>query len=164
MKPEELMTYCGGYCGTCARSLEFNAFRGAASLLAELADAHGFQHWLPDAVNDFDYSEFRKGLDFFADPDSWLVCKKTCKGGDGGPPFCVRECCKQQNLDICFECSDFPCEKTKRFQGIEKRAEEYKQLGREEWLRRRAEKANQGFEAHTGKYYEVRISGAPPPA
>ncbi len=156
------MTYCGGYCGTCARSPAFTAFREAAALLAELVDAHGFQHWMPNLLKDFEYSEFRKGLDFFADPHSWLVCKRACRGGDGGPPFCIRECCMQHDVDICFECNDFPCDKTKPFKGIEKKAEEYARLARQEWLRRQAEKASQGFEAHTGKYYEVRRSATPP--
>jgi len=34
-------------------------------------------------------------------------------------------------------------------------AREYKKLGRDEWLRRKAEKAKQGFEAHTEKYYQI---------
>ena len=87
MKPEDLITYCGGFCATCVRSANYTAFRDAASLLAELAYAHGFQHWMPDAAEEHSYAEFRKGLDFFADPNSWLVCKKGCRGGDGGLLF-----------------------------------------------------------------------------
>lgn len=162
MEPQDLMTYCGGFCGTCARFSGYTAFRGAASLLAELADAHGFQHWMPDAVKEFDYREFRKCLDFFADADSWLVCKKGCRGGDGSPPFCVRECCEQHNVDTCFECGEFPCKKTEPYEGIVEKAEEYKRLGREEWLRRQVEKAHQGFEGHTGKYHRVCSSATPP--
>ena len=116
---------------------------------------------MPGAVKDFDYTEFQKGLDFFADPDSWLVCRNACKGGDSGPPFCVRDCCKQHSVDLCFECEEFPCEKTKPFEGILERAQEYRTLGREEWLRRQAEKAHQGFESHTEKYYRVSISDTP---
>jgi hypothetical protein len=36
-----------------------------------------------------------------------------------------------------------------------KRANEYKKLGKDEWLRRQVEKANQGFEPHTKKYYQI---------
>jgi hypothetical protein len=71
---------------------------------------------MPGAVKEFDYTEFRKGLGFFADPDSWLVCRNACKGGNGGPPFCVRNCCEQHKVDICFECEEFPCEKTVPFE------------------------------------------------
>ncbi len=162
MKPEDLITYCGGFCGTCARCSQYTAFREAASVLAELTEGHGFHHWMPGAVKEFDYTEFRKGLIFFADPDSWLVCRNACKGGNGGPPFCVRNCCEQHKVDICFECEEFPCEKTKPFEGIVERAQEYRTLGRSEWLRRQVEKAHQGFEGHTRKYYRVSTSDTPP--
>ena len=158
MKQEDLLTYCGAYCGTCARCIDYTAFRQAASLLAELADAHGFQHWLAPAVTDFDYAHFRKGLAFFADADSWLVCKRGCRGGDNGPPFCPRECCQKRAVDVCSECAEFPCEGLKPF--IVERADEYRRVGRAEWLRRRAEEASQGFEAHTGKCYRVHVSGS----
>ena len=162
MEPEDLTTYCGGFCGTCARFLGYTAFRDAAALLAELADAHGFRYWLPEEVKEFSYAEFRKGLDFFADPDSWLVCKKGCRGGDGGPPFCVRDCCKEHGIDTCYDCSEFPCARTRAFSRIENSAKEYAELGRAEWLRRQVRSADDGFEAHTGKYYQVRTSAAPP--
>jgi hypothetical protein len=116
---------------------------------------------MPNAVQEFDYIQFRKGLDFFANPDSWLVCKKGCRGGGGGPPFCIRECCKQHNIDLCFECEEFPCEKTKPFERIVQRAQEYGRLGRAEWLRRQVEMADRGFEGHTGKYYRVVRSKSP---
>lgn len=165
MKPEEVMTYCGGYCAMCARFSGYTAFREAALLLAEVVDAHGFRHWLPDAVDAFDYAEFRKGLAFFAAPDSWLVCKRGCRDGSGGPPFCVRDCCREHKVDICFECEAFPCEKTRAFQGMAERAQEYRALGRVEWLRRQAERAERGYEAHTGVCYQVsRCSETPGPA
>jgi hypothetical protein len=161
MDVRDLSTYCGGYCGTCARSSEYAAFREAAAVVAELADAHGFAHWLPRLVKGFDYAEFRKGLDFFADSDSWLVCKKGCRQGDGGPPFCVRDCCREHGVSLCFECADFPCEKTAALRGREQAAAEYRELGAAGWLRRQCERASQGYEAHTGKYYRVHRSYSP---
>ena len=158
MNARDMIRCCGGFCGTCARSTSYTAFREAAAILAELTDAHGFHHWMPDAIKEFSYNEFRKALDFFADPDSWLVCNNACKGSKNGPPFCVRECCKQHNIDICFECHEFPCDKVEPFEGIGEEAEEYRKLGREKWLHRQVEKAAQGFESHTGKYYQVSRS------
>ena len=35
------------------------------------------------------------------------------------------------------------------------RAKEYKKLGKDEWLRQEVEKAEQGFELHTEKYYQI---------
>jgi len=157
MEPEQLLTYCGGYCGCCARSLRHKAFRKAAALLAEIVDSHGYQYWMPVEIKEFDYAEFRKGLDFFRREDTWLVCREGCKGGGGGPPDCVRECCKEHGVDVCFECREFPCDKVKGKTEMMERAKEYKRLGREEWLRHQDEKAKKGFEGHTGKYYEVLI-------
>ena len=156
------MTYCGHYGGQCARYRGYTAFRTAAALLAEVADAHGFRHWMPDAAKEFDYHEFRKGLEFFARDDSWLVCQTCCKGGDGGPPHCVRECCKEHEADVCFECAEFPCEKVKDDDEMMQRARAYRELGREEWLRRAAEDAERGRELHTRKYYKVWMSDTSP--
>ena len=50
MNVEDMMGCCGGFCGTCARSTSYTAFRGAAALLAELVDAHEFHQWMPDTV------------------------------------------------------------------------------------------------------------------
>ncbi len=157
VKLERLLTYCGGYCGCCARFLRHKSFRNAAALLAEIADSHGFQYWMPLEVKEFDYDEFRKGLDFFSREDTWLVCRKGCKGGGGGPPDCVRECCREHGVDVCFECREFPCGKVKEKNDMMKRAREYRRLGRKEWLRRQDEKARKGFEGHTRKYYRVLI-------
>ena len=152
-----MLTYCGGYCGCCARSLQSKAFRKAAALVAEIVDSHGYQYWMPHEVKEFDYAEFRKGLDFFSREDTWLVCREGCKGGKGGPPDCVRECCKEHGADVCFECKELPCDKVKGQTKLLERAKEYKRLGREEWLRRQDEKARKGFEGHTAKYYKVLI-------
>jgi len=157
MKAEKLVTYCGGFCGTCARSPGYTAFRQAAALVGELVDAHGFRHWLPKTGIQFDFAEFRKGLDFFADPHSWLVCRSTCRGGSGGPPGCPRECCRKRGLEVCFECSEFPCAELKGNTRIADRARGYRKLGRQKWIRSQSSLAAAGFEGHTGKYYLVKI-------
>jgi len=79
MKPEDLITCCGAYCGTCARWHEYAAMRDAAAVIAEIADGHGFHRWMPRDVRDFDYTEFRKGLEFFSSADTWLVCRQPCR-------------------------------------------------------------------------------------
>lgn len=168
MKPEDLITCCGLYGGCCAWYKGHAALREAAALLAELADAHGFQSWMIEETQEFDYAEFRKGLAFFAREDTRLVCENCCKGGTGGPPRCIRRdcqirvCCQDIGVDVCFECSQFPCKEVRDDAAMMKRGEEYKQLGRQEWLRRMAEAARRGYEFHTRKYYKVRVSEGPP--
>ena len=162
MALDDLTTCCGLYGGHCARHVSFTAFRAAAAMLAEIVDAHNFRHWLPEAVaRTFDYGEFRKGLDFFADEDSWLVCR-TCCGDDAGPPNCPASCCHERGLDVCFDCDDFPCDRLAGSSDIAARAEEYRRLGRDAWLREQATRAAHGYELHTRKYYTVRADDAPP--
>ena len=167
MDDKDALNYCGAYCGQCALYTGFTALREAASLIGEISDTHGLQNWIPgafmpDAENKFDYDEFRKGLAFFSDPESWYTCRRGCKAGDGWPDCPMRKCCRERGLDICFDCGDFPCKKAEWHPGMIKRAEEYKKLGRDEWLRQQEEKANQGFELYTGKYYQVRAGKSPP--
>jgi hypothetical protein len=159
MQDEDLITYCGHYGGTCARYRGYTAFRGAAAMLAELCDAHGFQHWMPGEVKEFDYPEFRKGLEFFSRDDTWFVCQGCCKGAGGGPPGCVRSCCEEHGVDVCFECTEFPCGKVADDEEMMGRAREYQRLGREEWLRQQVEKAREGWELHTGKRYTIQVTG-----
>lgn len=153
----ELVTYCGGYCGLCGRWKETATLVRLAKALAELADAHGYQHWMPEDVKEFNYTEFRKALGFFSDENSWLVCKRGCKGGDGNP-FCeIRNCCKNLGLDLCFDCGKFPCDKVKDNPEMIKGATEYRKLGKDEWLTQMVQKAKQGWEGHTKKYYQICI-------
>jgi hypothetical protein len=164
VKEEDLITYCGGYGGTCARWCGYFQFRATAGLLAEWVDAQGYQHWMPAETREFDYREFRKGLEFFRSNDSWLVCNNCCKGGNGNPDCEIRKCCRERRLEICFDCGDFPCAKVQEDSGMKERAREYQALGKSEWLRRQAEKARLGFEGHTRKYYGIRAEEQSPEA
>ena len=163
MKPEDLITYCGVYGGSCARWCEYTVFRDLANVLAEWVDAQGYQYWMPEYAKEFDYNEFRKGLDFLGNDNSWLVCRKCCKGGDGNPECEIRICCHNRKVDLCFECSDFPCERLKGNEIMLQRAREYKKLGKEKWLKKQMEEAKQGFELHTGKFYEIYAKECPTP-
>jgi hypothetical protein len=131
-------------------------------MVSEIADSHGFQYWMPGAVKDFDYTEFRKGLAFFSDAESWLVCRGSCKSGDGRPDCPMRNCCREKKIDICFDCTEFPCEKTGRNEGMLIRAREYKKLGKDKWQQTQDKKAKQGLELHTGKSYRIRAEKNPP--
>ena len=161
MDRDDLLTYCGTYGGSCARYAGYKAFRTAANIVAEIVDSHGFHYWMPKEVKEFDYAEFRKGLEFFKSEDTWLVCPKCCKGGGVGPPDCPRECCIEHGVDVCFECAEFPCDKVKDNVEMLKTSKEYLELGREEWLRRQDEKAQQGYENHTKKFYEISVKTSP---
>jgi hypothetical protein len=167
MDNKELVTYCGAYCGECALFPGFTALREAAKALNELIEIHGLQNWiprawLPEAENKFDFAEFRKGLSFFSNAESFFVCRKRCKEGGGFAECIMRQCCQERGLDVCFDCADFPCDKVPWNPTMIKRAGEYKKLGRDKWLRQEAKKAKQGFELYADKYYQVRTGKHPP--
>jgi len=42
------------------------------------------------------------------------------------------------------------------------RGEEYKKLGKDEWLRQQEKEAKQGYEVYAGKYYRVWAGENPP--
>lgn len=163
MKSEDLITYCGVYGGTCARWCENTIFRDFASTFAEWVDAQGYQYWMPTEVKEFDYTEFRKALDFFSKKDTWLVCWKCCKGGDGRPDCEIRNCCEERGLDLCFDCSEFPCDRVEGNAKMIERAKDYKKLGKDEWLRQQGKKAEKNFELHTEKYYLIWAKKYLPP-
>lgn len=100
-----------------------------------------------------DYKEFRKALGFFSKLEGWPICLKGCKQGDGNPECEIRNCCMERKLDLCFECSQFPCDKVKGNERMVKTASEYKKLGREKWLCLQVKKVQNGYELHTRKYY-----------
>jgi hypothetical protein len=158
MDINDLVNYCGTYCGLCARYHGYTAFRKAVSMVSEIVDAHGFQYWMPTAVKDFNYTEFRKGLTFFSDAESWLVCRGSCKSGDGRPDCPMRDCCREKKINICFDCTAFPCDKVGWNEGTLKRAREYKKLGKEKWLQIQIDRAKKGFELHTSRCYQVRTA------
>jgi hypothetical protein len=158
LKHEDLITYCGVYGGNCARWCDYTEFRDLVALLAEWVDAQGYHYWLPEETQEFDYNEFRKGLDFFSNNDSWLVCHKCCRNGDGNPDCEIRKCCLERGVELCFECHEFPCHTIGKNPDMLERGRQYKILGKSEWLRKQAEKAKKGFELHTGKYYQVKAT------
>ena len=111
MGKEELVTYCGLYCGDC-----FGYQGKIASLAGELH-------------SELQDTNFKKNADLFAtmpffkvfeNYDSFIELLKTlneltcegCRSG-GGPPFCeIRKCCQEKDIDGCWDCNEFEsCEK-----------------------------------------------------
>lgn len=162
MRQGDLITYCGAYAGSCARWFGYTEFRDLVAVLTEWVDAQGYQYWLPHETQEFDYSEFRKGLEFFSREDNWLVCHRCCKGGDGNPDCEIRKCCRERELELCFDCDEFPCAKTGEDLAMVEQARQYEILDTPEWLRLQIERADRGFEIHTKKYYQINVTEKPP--
>ncbi len=107
---ENLIAYCGLYCGDCLN------YKG------EIADlARDLRKKLREAK----FARVAQGLSgFFKEFKNYeqcyevlgvmvrLRCKRACRGG-GGPPVCkIRACCQKKNIQGCWECDEFEtCEK-----------------------------------------------------
>ena len=154
---KKLVGYCGLYCGNCG------IYKGRivpkmAADLKELISTHGFAEWVPKyEKTDFSFEEFQKGLKFFSDQERGPYCQVPCKEG-GGLPFCkIRPCANEKEVEICFECKEFPCKLFSPF--LEKHPEiieeekKYKKLGMEMWIKLKEEKSKRGYALATEKYY-----------
>jgi hypothetical protein len=114
MKKEyEYISSCSRYyCHLC------DYFRGAEVQMAKnllyYVERSGSLRLIAEGQKVCDYDEFVKGL-------KWLASQnKPCKGcrfGGGWSwwPDCpVRDCVTQKELDFCYQCPDFPCDKLKQ--------------------------------------------------
>lgn len=80
--------------------------RFAAGELKRLIDTTRYD-WMESVVKSFSFSEFRKGLEWFASSQ----CLGCLKGG--GAPCENRKCVAERGLKSCLLCSDFlACGKT----------------------------------------------------
>ena len=114
VKKTDLIGYCGLYCGDCAgqtqtvadlardlrKELRHHRFGQMADMLAKVPIFKEFK----------DYDKCYNLLGTMMK----MRCKKTCKG-NGGPPKCkVRQCCRKNNIQSCWQCDDFlTCETLK---------------------------------------------------
>ena len=112
MKYRELLNFlapCGLSCQKCfaytqgeisMHSKELQKLLGNFNIYAER-----FSTFLPEFKN---YPSFKTMLAYFAEPDC-----KGCRQGTCKYPNCgVVDCYKQKGVDFCFQCEEFPCEKT----------------------------------------------------
>ena len=66
-----------------------------------------------------DYPSFKKMLAYFAAPDC-IGCRQR-QGACRYPNCGVIDCYKVKGVDFCFQCDDFPCDKTNFDPHLEKR-------------------------------------------
>ncbi|MDY7042301.1 MAG: DUF3795 domain-containing protein [Chloroflexota bacterium] len=95
----KFVTYCGLFCGLCAGR---GRIPERAAALQEAMDEEGWPHWGASIPG---FAEFWR---FLEDLQAGGGCP-GCRAG-GGPPDCqIRNCAQQRKLELCAQCSDFPC-------------------------------------------------------
>ena len=112
MKYEEILTKiapCGLDCSRCISFGEGEIKKNAGELLKHLGNfasyAERFSNFMPVFKG---YPQFRELLTVF----SKSACK-GCRSGECKYPNCgVIKCYKQKGVDFCFQCDEFPCDKT----------------------------------------------------
>ncbi|MBF0564325.1 MAG: DUF3795 domain-containing protein [Nitrospirae bacterium] len=105
----KILAACGLNCAKCAMFIDGDIKRHTSELKRLLGAfdiyADRFSKFLPVFKN---YPAFSELLDHF----THAGCK-GCRQGDCEYPNCgVADCYKQKGMDFCFQCDEFPCEKT----------------------------------------------------
>jgi len=133
---------CGVYCGQCP------AGNGRVKIIAgelkRLVDTVGYD-WIEDVVKSFKFSEFRKGLEWFAGEQ----CVTCLKGG--GAPCQNKKCAAKKELESCLLCDDYlTCKNTEyqrdRYPFVAENYKRVKQVGFQKYLEEEEEKAKAGVD------------------
>jgi hypothetical protein len=104
-----MLAPCGLNCVKCMAFVSGDIKKNATELKRLLGAfdtyAQRFSRFNPVFEN---YPAFKNLLEHFAQASC-----KGCRSGDCWYPNCgVAPCCKQKGIDFCFQCDEFPCEKS----------------------------------------------------
>ncbi len=105
----KVLAPCGLNCSKCLAYVDGEIKRNAGELKRLLGafDSYAERFSRFNAVFD-NYPSFKKLLDHFAQAGC-----KGCRNGDCIYPNCgVAPCSKKRGIDFCFQCNEYPCEKT----------------------------------------------------
>jgi len=112
---EELLAFCGFYCGDCLGYTRViaKAARTFMNVLEEYKFDRTAKSVFPEKLKGYD--RFSEMLEFM----TGLKCDKTCREREDNEVSCeVRKCCRSKGLYACYECDDFEtCEKLKSLHG-----------------------------------------------
>ena len=132
---------CGLDCERCVMYAEGRVKNLAVGLAKAL---EGFESMAPRVADRFpvlgDYDHFTKTLEFF----SAATCT-GCRNGGSELPFCAaRTCFREQGVDFCAQCAEYPCERNSYSQNLVERWRSYndriREVGVEEFYRESLER------------------------
>lgn len=142
-RPEELIAYCGLYCGAC--DIYQQRISTAGNDLKQVLDGLDFKTIAQQMPGLEDYDSFYKVL------NTLIMYFGQCQGcarGGGNPQCPAKICCREKGYRTCAECSQAPCEKIAAAGVAETAApnlKEIQSLGREKWAREQQAKVEKGF-------------------
>jgi hypothetical protein len=132
---------CGIDCERCVRCEHGRIKRAATDLSAGL---EGFENMAPRVADRLpalrDYGRFAEILGLFAEADC-----AGCRAGGCELPFCAaRTCYKEQGVDFCFQCGEYPCGRNEYPTNLVERWRAYndrmREVGVEQYYRESLEK------------------------
>jgi hypothetical protein len=114
----ECLAPCGIDCERCVMYAKGRVRNLADGLTKALT---GFENMAPRVADRFPalsaYGEFRAVLDLLAGASC-----AGCREGGSVLPFCAaRRCFKEQGVDFCFQCAEYPCDRNDYPQNLNQR-------------------------------------------
>lgn len=105
------IAFCGLDCEKCVKFKDIFAEK-AKEILKSIKES-GLDRWQKHEPREeeFNYEDFKKGLKWF---EKHMRCP-GCNAGGGNPDCLIKKCCKDKVIKNCSVCSDFPCDKLKKF-------------------------------------------------
>jgi hypothetical protein len=100
---------CGLNCSKCLAYKDGDIKRSAGELKRLLGEFDSYVETFSQISPVFkNYPSFKKLLDHFAQASC-----EGCRNGSCVYPNCVvASCCKGKGVDFCFQCTEYPCDKT----------------------------------------------------
>lgn len=141
VRPEDLVTYCGRYCGRCG-ICGFN-IQTSLVVLQNVVQVAGFRReaenlgWpLMRDIATHCCKEFEEQVDSFAQLTGKFF-PSNCRGGCI-PPCEIAKCCKNKGFFTCAECSDMEmCEKLEKSDSeLMKNLRHIQKMGVKSWARK----------------------------
>ncbi len=133
---------CGVYCGQCPNGN--GRVKMMAGELKRLVDTVRYD-WVQEVVKSFDFAEFRKGLEWFADSQ----CSMCLNGG--GAPCENKKCAANKKLKSCLLCADYLTCKDTEYQRdfypfVKENYAKVRQVGYEKYLEEERQRAKAGID------------------
>jgi len=145
----KFVTYCGLCCELCAERARIPQ---QAKALQQAMTEEGWPFW-GHTVPGFDgFWEFLEGLHASGGCSG-------CRAGGGYPQCQIRLCARERGLELCSECSDFPCDHVEalgaRYPTLIADNRRLRAVGLERWLNEQEERVRRGV-VYADIRYQVR--------
>ena len=128
------VSFCGSYCRTC--DWFTGNIRNTFQSALDMVEVYGFRKLLEGKVN---IENFVEGLKILANTQIDSGCKAEIAEKPEDDRCKIRQCCYQKGLDLCGECTSFPCDLLKSNPGVIKfhcieNMKEIEEKGIEHWI------------------------------